>query len=125
MKALLLVFVGGGIGSALRYLIGKTLNDPDINGFPWGTFLVNLLGSLIIGLLFGWALQKSKLPTDTLLLVAVGFCGGFTTFSAFAFEGMTLLKNGQLGIFFTYAAGSIVAGLLCVWIGYLAVRSMT
>lgn len=125
MKSLILVFIGGGIGSALRYIIGKSLNDPNINGFPWGTFLVNLIGSLVIGLLFGWALQKSKLPTDTLLLLAVGFCGGFTTFSAFAFEGMTLLKNGQLGIFFSYVAGSIIAGLLCVWIGYLAVRTIS
>ena len=125
MKGLLLVFIGGGVGSTLRYLIGKNLNDPNINGFPWGTFVVNVLGSLIIGLLFGWALQKSKLPTDTLLLLAVGFCGGFTTFSAFAFEGMTLLKNGQMGIFISYAVGSILIGILCVWLGYLAMKTLS
>ena len=121
MKALLLVFLGGGAGSALRYIIGKNLN-PTTTGFPWGTFTVNLIGSLIIGLVFGWILQKSKLSNETLLLIVAGFCGGFTTFSAFALESLNFLKIGYTSLFLTYVVTSIIAGLLCVWFGYLIMK---
>ena len=121
MKALLLVFLGGGAGSALRYLVGKNLN-PTVTGFPWGTFAVNLIGSLIIGLVFGWILQKSKLSNDTLLLIVAGFCGGFTTFSAFALESLNFLKIGNTSLFLTYVFTSIIAGLFCVWFGYLIMK---
>ena len=121
MKAILLVFLGGGAGSALRYVIGKNLN-PTTVGFPWGTFAVNLIGSLIIGLVFGWILQKSKLSNDTLLLIVAGFCGGFTTFSAFALESLNFLKMGNTSLFLTYVLSSILVGLLCVWFGYLVMK---
>jgi len=121
MKALLLVFIGGGAGSALRYIVGKNLN-PTASGFPWGTFAVNLIGSLIIGLVFGWVLQKSKLSNDSLLLIVAGFCGGFTTFSAFALESLNFLKTGNTSLFLTYVFTSIIAGLLCVWFGYLIMK---
>lgn len=121
MKDILLVFIGGGVGSALRYLLGKQLNSSAMT-FPWGTFTVNLLGSLIIGLIFGWILQKSKLSNDTLLLVVAGFCGGFTTFSAFAHESLSFLRMGHTTLFFTYVLSSIIAGLFCVWLGYYAFK---
>ncbi|NNK86767.1 MAG: fluoride efflux transporter CrcB, partial [Flavobacteriaceae bacterium] len=82
MKAAVLVFLGGGLGSVLRFLIGRSMNAAS-PAFPWGTFTVNLIGSLVIGLAFGWILEKSKLSDDTLLFLVAGFCGGFTTFSAF------------------------------------------
>lgn len=123
MKAILLVFLGGGIGSSLRYIIGKYLN-PETNGFPWGTFTVNLIGSLFIGLIFGWVLQKSKLSGDLLLFLVVGFCGGFTTFSAFAHESLNLLKTGYTNLFFAYVIGSIILGLGCVWLGYNAIKAL-
>jgi CrcB protein len=123
MKEVLLVFIGGGAGSALRYIIGKNLN-PITTGFPWGTFAVNLIGSLIIGFVFGWILQKSKLSNDTLLLIVAGFCGGFTTFSAFAFESLNFLKIGNIILFLTYVLSSIIVGLLCVWFGYLLMKNI-
>lgn len=121
MKEVALVFIGGGAGSALRYLIGKNLN-PTTTGFPWGTFAVNIIGSLIIGLVFGWILQKSKLSNDTLLLIVAGFCGGFTTFSAFALESLNFLKIGNTVLFLSYVLSSIIVSLFFVWFGYLVMK---
>ena len=121
MKSILLVFFGGGLGSSLRYIVGKYLNV-ETNTFPWGTFAVNLIGSLIIGLVLGWILQKSKLSNEVLLFVIAGFCGGFTTFSAFANESLNMLRFGNTSLFFTYVLSSIVFGLLCVWLGYFSVK---
>ncbi len=121
MKALLLIFVGGGLGSTLRYVVGKQLNTPDMS-FPWGTFVVNLIGSLIVGLAFGWLLQKGKFSDDLLFFIAVGFCGGFTTFSAFSHESLTFLRYGHMNLFFTYVLTSLLGGLFCVWLGYYVIK---
>ena len=85
MKQLLLVFLGGGAGSALRYLISKYLN-PVHMGIPYGTLAVNIIGSLLVGLVIGLALKTNPISQNTMLLLATGFCGGFTTFSAFAMK---------------------------------------
>lgn len=122
MKQLLLVFVGGGFGSALRFLIGKYLNTSN-SGFPYGTFTVNIIGSFIIGIILGLALKNSHLSQNQTLLLATGFCGGFTTFSAFAFENYSLLKSGELTTFALYTIGSIVLGLLSVFLGLYLVKS--
>ena len=121
MKQALLVFLGSGIGGSLRYLIGKYLNT-NTNEIPWGTLIVNILGSLLIGIVLGLALKNNTLSQNQTLLLATGFCGGFTTFSAFANEGLQLLKNGQTSLFFLYVIGSITLGLLCVWLGYIFIE---
>ncbi|NND52716.1 MAG: fluoride efflux transporter CrcB [Flavobacteriaceae bacterium] len=121
MKALLLVFVGGGLGSTLRYLIGKFLNAPDMS-FPWGTFLVNIIGSFLVGLAFGWLLEKNKFTDDLMFFLVVGFCGGFTTFSAFAHESLTFLRYGYFNLFAIYVLTSLVVGLFCVWLGYALIK---
>ncbi|MFT4673714.1 MAG: CrcB protein, partial [Saprospiraceae bacterium] len=104
MKHTLLVFLGGGLGSSFRYVISKYLNALE-NTIPMGTFAVNIIGSLLIGVIMGFAL-KNDAPTSTLtLLVATGFCGGFTTFSAFALENYQLLKTGDITNFIAYTLG--------------------
>ena len=118
MKNLLLVFVGGGLGSTLRYIIGKYLNSTE-SGIPWGTFTANILGSFLIGLILGLAAKNNTFSHSQTLLLATGFCGGFTTFSAFANESASLLKAGQTNLFFTYIITSIIVGLFCVWLGYM------
>lgn len=118
MKQLLLVFVGGGLGSVLRFLIGKQFTFNSLN-FPWATFIVNLIGSFIIGAVFGYILVKHKLSNDIFIFLVAGFCGGFTTFSAFANESISLLKAGQTSLFFSYIITSVLIGLFCVWLGYM------
>jgi len=116
MKQVLLVFIGGGVGSALRYLVGKFLKMP-ASGFPWSTFSVNVLGSLIIGILMGVTLKNSALSENQTLLLITGLCGGFTTFSAFAYENQVFLKEGDFTNFFIYTLGSIGVGLAAVFLG--------
>ncbi|MFT4942308.1 MAG: CrcB protein [Patiriisocius sp.] len=121
MKHTLLVFLGGGLGSSFRYVISKYLNALE-NTIPMGTFAVNIIGSLLIGVIMGFAL-KNDAPTSTLtLLVATGFCGGFTTFSAFALENYQLLKTGDITNFIAYTLGSIALGILAVFIGIWLVK---
>lgn len=116
MKNLVLVFVGGGIGSVLRYIIGKYLNSTE-NGVPYGTFTANILGSLLIGIILGLALKNNSLTQNYTLLLATGFCGGFTTFSTFAYENHMFLKSGDFVSFAIYTIASFVIGFLAVFGG--------
>ncbi|QRM89627.1 fluoride efflux transporter CrcB [Lacinutrix sp. WUR7] len=116
MKNLLLVFVGGGFGSVLRYIIGKYLNNTE-NGIPYGTFLANIIGSLLIGLILGYALKNNSLSSNQTVLLATGFCGGFTTFSTFAYENHLFLKSGDFTSFAIYTIASFVLGFLAVFLG--------
>ena len=120
MKQILLVFVGGGFGSAARYLIGKYLNNSD-NGIPYGTFAANVIGSLLIGIILGLALKNNTFSQQQTLLLATGFCGGFTTFSTFAYENHIFLKNGDFTSFALYTISSFVVAFLAVFAGiYIA-----
>ncbi|AUC82203.1 fluoride efflux transporter CrcB [Lacinutrix sp. Bg11-31] len=120
MKNILLVFVGGGFGSVLRYLLGNYLNNTQ-NGIPYGTFAANILGSLLIGIILGLALKNNTLSQNHTLLLATGFCGGFTTFSSFAYENHVFLKAGDFTSFALYTIASFVIGFLAVFGGmYLA-----
>ena len=97
------VALGGGLGSALRFCVSNWLR----NDFPWGTFIVNVTGCFLIGLLI--RLLNEDRTSLSFLLLATGFCGGFTTFSAFGWETVNLLKNGQL----SSGLGNIVLTLVC------------
>ena len=121
MKNLILVFIGGGFGSALRYVIGKWLNSTE-SGIPYGTFAANILGSLIIGIILGIAAKNSSLSQNHTLLLATGFCGGFTTFSTFAYENHVFLKSGDFASFAVYTLASFVVGFLAVFFGIYIVK---
>ena len=117
MKSFLLVFLGGGLGSGLRYLVTITMNQYS-KVLPFGTFTVNMLGCLLIGMILGYAQRENTLTSNQTLLLATGFCGGFTTFSAFANENLELIKNGELFNFSVYTISSVLIGILAVFIGF-------
>ena len=121
MKQFLLVFIGGGLGSALRYLMGIYLNSQK-TGIPFGTFAANILGSLIIGIVLGYTLKDNLLSNNTTLFIATRFCGDFTTFSSFAYENHLFLKNGDFMSFATYTIASFVIGFASVFIGMWIVK---
>ena len=122
-KQLILVFLGGGLGSVMRFGVGRLLQYYQLNTtFPWATFSVNIIGSFLIGLL----LASEFIMTDNYNVVKsfliIGFCGGFTTFSSFAYENFYLIKQGQLGIFLTYSIISLIIGITAVYLGWLVDR---
>lgn len=117
MKELLYIFLGGGIGSVLRYCVQMVISEritPHV--FPWGTFTVNVLGSFLIGVCYALAARFS-LSVEIRLLLTVGLCGGFTTFSTFSNDGLNLLRNELYATFLLYAILSTVIGLTAVWAG--------
>ena len=116
MKQFILVFLGGGFGSILRYVISKNLNAYYSN-FYLGTFLVNIIGCLIIGILIGLSLKNNYISENQTLLLATGFCGGFTTFSTFALESNILLKESSLLQTSLYMGLSVVIGVLAISLG--------
>ncbi|TVZ25640.1 CrcB protein [Gillisia sp. Hel_I_86] len=116
MKAILMVFLGGGLGSALRFVISRVLNKSALD-IPFGTFTVNILGSLLLGLILGISLKSGAFSNNTMLFLATGFCGGFTTFSTFSYENQVFLRTGDYSSFAIYSLGSIVAGFAAVFLG--------
>ncbi len=119
LKNLFYIFIGGGVGSIFRFLISNyTQRLWNINLFPMGTFMVNILGCFAIGLLSGYFL---KVDNQLKFLLITGFCGGFTTFSTFSAEMYSLFQNQNFGIMFLYALLSMLLGGLAVWLGFLIV----
>lgn len=118
IQTCLLLAAGGAAGTLARYFGGQGVKDiqtarwPDLE-FPFGTFLINVTGSVALGFLAAWCVEPSR--RNWYLLLGTGFCGGFTTFSTFSLETYELLRDGKLGFAMLYAAGSVVAGVFGVW----------
>lgn len=115
LKELLLVGLGGGIGSMLRYggnvLIGNKY-------FPYSTFIINIIGSLVIGIVFGLSMKNEQFANTWKTFLATGICGGFTTFSAFSMENFRLIENGRYAWAILYIILSIALGITAAAIGY-------
>lgn len=110
--------LGGAAGTLARFGISGWIGPIGATDFPWGTFSVNIAGSLLLGLLMRW-LEASAWTADTRALLTVGFCGAFTTFSTFSLETLGLLQAGAWGRAALYAFGSVSLGLVAVGLGFL------
>jgi CrcB protein len=122
VKALLIAGFGGFVGTALRFLVTRYIQVSYISVFPWGTFIVNVLGCFLIGIFLGISEKGNFMSPEWRIFLTVGICGGFTTFSSFSNDAFILLQNRDWIRFAVYPAFSFFLGLLAVFIGRLLIK---
>lgn len=125
MKNLLVVAVGGGLGSTGRYLLSGWILHRFLNWqFPLGTFIVNVLGCLFVGLLGGLVVKQDFFSAEMRLFLFTGIAGGFTTFSAFGLETLYLLRKDEVGMAAAYVVLSVIVGVFVLWGGFSATHRL-
>jgi CrcB protein len=122
MKHLLFVALGGAGGAVSRYLMSNFIHASLASKFPYATLIVNLLGSLMIGIMYVLIVEKAVLHPDWRSVLMVGFLGAFTTFSTFSIETINLMQNGYLGSALLYIIFSVVVCVFAAWLGVSAAR---
>jgi CrcB protein len=123
-RVLAVVAAGAGVGGVLRYLVGFAFVQRFGPGFPWGTLFINLSGSFLIGVVVELSQTRAFSGSPYWRpFAATGLLGGYTTFSAFAYETLTLAGEGALLLSLGYAVGSVALGVLCAYLGIVAVRA--
>ncbi|WP_338375303.1 fluoride efflux transporter CrcB [uncultured Flavobacterium sp.] len=118
-KNLILVAIGGASGSVLRYLVHWIVAKKSFSTFPYQTFIVNIIGCLLIGILVGYFSRFQNVNESLKLLLITGFCGGFTTFSAFGLENVNMIQNQNYQLALIYTSLSLILGILAVSLGIL------
>jgi CrcB protein len=124
IKNLLVVFIGSGLGGGCRFVLSKLIQGSTMMAFPLATFIVNILGCLLIGLFYGMFDKGALMNNNLRLLLTVGFCGGFTTFSTFMNENLQILRANNILLSAFYTAGSLFLGLIAVYVGYYLVKQI-
>ncbi|PLX21846.1 MAG: fluoride efflux transporter CrcB [Salinivirgaceae bacterium] len=122
---LFIIGLGGFLGSISRYMLSKVIQEQANSSFPWGTMAVNIIGSFIIGIIFALSVKNNILPPVWRNFLAIGFCGGFTTFSSFSLDNYQLLANNQLMFSLLYTLISVILGFIFLYSGILIVRVLT
>ena len=122
IQAIMCVGAGSMVGGIARYLISKLINESTTSSFPWSTFVVNLIGCLLIGIFCGIFERGNLLNPHLRLFLTVGICGGFTTFSTFINESYQLLRFDNILYFSLYAGLSVALGLLMVYLGFALIK---
>jgi len=123
MNRYFLVLIGGSIGSVVRYWLSGAVHARFPMSFPAGTFVVNIVGCLVFGLIVGWDLRSEINPGARLFLLT-GVCGGFTTFSAFSHDTLNLLQLNQIGAALANVGGQVVISLIVLWLGITIARAI-
>ena len=116
-KLILLVGAGGFIGSVARFLGGRYITENFLSSFPFGTMTVNIIGCFLIGVFYGMSERGNLMNEEWRIFLTVGFCGGFTTFSSFASENLTLIRDGAFVYFLLYTGLSVFLGLAATFLG--------
>jgi fluoride exporter len=124
LKWILYVGAGGFLGSVSRFLVSRYVQQAFLSAFPWGTFIVNIAGCLLIGILFGIFERSGEVSPEWRMFLVAGFCGGFTTFSSFTLENITLLRDGDYFYFFLYTGLSVILGLAATFGGILLIKNI-
>ena len=126
MMQFLLVAAGGALGAVARYGLGLTVGRlAPGSAWPWGTFVANIIGGLLMGLLAGWLALKAGAGQENIrLFAAVGVLGGFTTFSAFSLEAALMIERRELATAFVYAVGSVVVSIAALFVGLMIARKL-
>lgn len=122
VKILFIIGTGSFIGGVLRFLISKLIQNSMISSFPFGTFVVNILGCFLIGVIYGLSERGNYISTEWKMFLTVGFCGGFTTFSTFANENVSMLRDGNFMSFAVYTSLSVFLGLSATYFGNLITK---
>lgn len=122
LRSILIVGFGGFIGTVARYLTSRYFQENIASVFPWGTFVVNIVGCFVIGLIYGLSEKGDFLSSDIRLFLTVGFCGGFTTFSSLANDAFLLLRQDEWLRFAFYTSMSFFLGLLAVYFGRIIIK---
>lgn len=122
IKNIILVGLGGALGSVVRYLISVLVYSGKTQSFPWSTLLTNFMGCLLLGLLLGYFQKNDNQYQELKLLLAIGVCGGMTTFSTFSAETLNLMQSGNLLAAALYAISSFVGGVLLLYLGVVLIR---
>ena len=124
IQQFLLVALGGGIGAAMRFGTGMWTARVLGTQFPWGTFIVNVIGSFLIACVVEYAVMRGESGNWMRFLLVTGFLGGFTTFSAFSLDTMALVERGEAGLVLVYVGASVLLSITACWAGLLVSRSM-
>jgi fluoride exporter len=124
IKVLLYIGSGSFVGGVARFLTSRYIQNTVISAFPFGTFIVNLLGCFLIGMFYGMSERGNFLSVETRMFLTVGFCGGFTTFSTFSGENVAMLRDGNILFVALYTSGSVFLGILATYLGNVIIKSL-
>jgi CrcB protein len=124
LRTILIVGTGGFIGSVMRYLVQFYVEKVMSSTFPMGTLIANVAGSFIIGMVFAIAEKGNLMSSEWRIFLTVGICGGFTTFSAFAYNNFTMIKENSFGQLLYNIGGNLFLGVLAVYLGYILIRAI-
>jgi CrcB protein len=124
MKLFWGIAVGAAAGGVSRYYLTVAMQHRFGDAFPWGTLLINITGSLLLGFIIRYAIATPSVSLELRLMLTTGFCGGYTTFSAYSYETALMLESGDYGRAALYSLGSVALGLLATFAGFMLARAL-